>query len=568
MKARIEKIELHEEKGGPRLTPATAEAVECGGLVGDRHCRDINKQISITGADVLEWMDSCEKPGICFEKFGANLVFDRIPDEMLEKGIRLNVGETVIDIQDVHKKCHVEDCKYFDDEQIAGCRLRKYVMYGECISAGNISVGDDVTVLEKRSRTGGRNTGLVLTPKERALEKFMKEVKAAVRPSTESVSSADALGRVAAADARARFSSPHYDSAAMDGIAVRTGDLKGASPESPVFLRPEDFKQVNTGNQIEPPYDAVVMAENVTEMLDDRVCIKSEPAKWENLRRVGENFAEGEVIVHAGHKIMPVDICALIEAGVFELEVYRKPKVAIFPTGDEIVEPEDAIAPDGTLRDGEIIDANSRMFRAMAQEQGAEPHRFPILPDDYDSIKDAVSKAAEDYDVIITNAGTSAGLKDYTVKVLNDLGKVIVHGVAIKPGKPCILAVAGGKPVIGLPGYPVSAYLGFREFVTPVLEYLSGRDDVCRPKKVKAVLTQDVKSGKRQSEYIRVKLGRDESGRLTAEPLGKGSGSSMLLVRGDGWCVAPQLCTEISAGTEVEVELYKPRSSIPALQTR
>ena len=128
----------------------------------------------------------------------------------------------------------------------------------------------------------------------------------------------------------------------------------------------------------EPPYDAVVMAENVTEMLDDRVCIKSEPAKWENLRRVGENFAEGEVIVHAGHKIIPMDICALIEAGVFELEVYRKPKVAIFPTGDEIVEPEDAIAPDGTLRDGEIIDANSRMFRAMALEQGADPHRFPI----------------------------------------------------------------------------------------------------------------------------------------------------------------------------------------------
>ena len=160
MKARIEKIELHEEKGGPRLTPATAEAVECGGLVGDRHCRDINKQISITGADVLEWMDSCEKPGICFEKFGANLVFDRIPDEMLEKGIRLNVGETVIDIQDVHKKCHIEDCKYFDDEQIAGCKLRKYVMYGECISAGNISVGDDVTVLEKRSRTGVQDSCL------------------------------------------------------------------------------------------------------------------------------------------------------------------------------------------------------------------------------------------------------------------------------------------------------------------------------------------------------------------------------------------------------------------------
>ncbi len=566
MKARIERIVLHEEKGGPRLTPQTAEAVECGGLVGDRHCRDINKQISITGAYVLEWMDECEQPGICFEKFGANLIFDTIPDEMLEKGLRLQVGEAVIDIQDVHKKCHVDDCKYFDDEQIAGCKLRKYVMYGECISAGNISVGDEVTMLEKRSSAGGRNTGLTLTPKERALEKFMKEVKAVIKPATEVVSSADALGRVAAAGARARFSSPHYDSAAMDGIAVRSCDLKGASLEKPVILKPEDFKQVNTGNQIESPYDAVIMAENITEMLDDRVCVKQEPAKWENLRRVGENFAEGEVIVRAGHKIMPMDICALIEAGIFEIEVFRKPRVAIFPTGDEIVEPEDAIAPDGTLRDGEIIDANSRMFQAMALEQGAEPHRFPILPDDYDSIKDAVSGAAEDYDVIITNAGTSAGLKDYTVRVLNELGKVVVHGIAMKPGKPCILAMAGGKPVIGLPGYPVAAYLGFKEFVTPVLDYLSGRDVVSEPKKVKAILTQDVRSSKRQSEFIRVKLGRDEYGRLTAEPLGKGSASMMLLVRGDGHCIAPQLCREIHAGTEVEVELYRPEEEIEALR--
>lgn len=565
MKARIEKIELHEEKGAPRIDVQTATAVECGGLVGDRHCRDENKQISITGADVLEWMKQCEKPGICFEKFGANLVFDRIPDEMLEKGLRLQVGETVIDIQDVHKKCHVEDCKYFDDEQIAGCKLRKYVLYGECISAGDISVGDEVTMLEKRSRTGGRNTGLVLTPKERALDKFMKEVRAAIKPSTEFVSSADALGRVAAADARARFSSPHYDSAAMDGIAVRSGDLKGASLESPVFLKPEDFTQVNTGNKIEPPYDAVIMAENITEMLDERVCVKQEPEKYQNLRRVGENFEEGEIIVHAGHKIMPMDLCALIEAGIFEIEVFRRPKVAIFPTGDEIVEPEDAIAPDGTLRDGEIIDANSRMFRAMALEQGAEPHRFPILPDDHDSIKDAVAGAAEEYDVIITNAGTSAGLKDYTVKVLNELGRVIVHGIAMKPGKPCILAIAGGKPVIGLPGYPVAAYLGFKEFVTPVLEYLSGRDAVSRPKKVKAVLTEDVKSSKRQSEFIRVKLGRGEDGRLTAQPTGKGSATAMLLVRGDGHCIAPQLCREIAAGTEVEVELYRPEEEIEAL---
>ena len=566
MKARIEKIELHEEKGGPRLSPQTAEAVECGGLSGDRHCRDLNKQISITGADVLEWMESCEQPGICFEKFGANLVFDSIPDEMLEKGLRLQAGGAVIDIQDVHKKCHVDECKYFDDEQIAGCKLRKYVMYGECISAGKISVGDDVTILEKRSSTGSRNTDLTLTPKERALEKFMKEVRAAIKPTTEIVSSADALGRVAAVGARARFSSPHYDSAAMDGIAVRVQDLKGASLENPVFLKPEEFKQVNTGNQIEPPYDAVIMAENITELLDGRVCVKQEPEKWLNLRRIGENFAEGEIIVQSGHKIMPMDICALIEAGIFEIEVYRRPKVAIFPTGDEIVEPEDAISPDGMLRDGEIIDANSRMFRAMAIEQGSEPHRFPILPDDYESIRDAVSSAAEEYDVIITNAGTSAGLKDYTVRVLNELGKVVVHGIAMKPGKPCILAVAGGRPVIGLPGYPVAAYLGFNEFVKPVLEYLSGHDAASKPKIVKAVLTQDIRSSKRQSEFIRVKLGRDEYGRLTAEPLGKGSASMMLLIRGDGHCIAPQLCKEIPAGTEVDVELYRPEEEIEALK--
>lgn len=565
IKASVRGIELHRVKGEAPVRVDKAYAAECGGLEGDRHCHDENKQISITGADVLEWMSRCATPGICFQKFGANIIFDRIPDEMLQKGVRLQIGGAVIDIQEVHKKCHVDDCVYFDDMSAADCMLRKYVMYGECISAGEISAGDEVSLLEKRSSTAARKTDLVLIPKEKAFARFMDEVRETVRPETETVNTADALGRTAAFDLRAQYSLPHYDSAAMDGIAVRSGALAGASLENPVFINPGDFVHVNTGNPVEPPYDTVVMAENITEMLDGRMCVKQEQESGKHVRRKGENIAEGELIASRGHTLMPADICALIEAGVYRVEVFRRPRVAIFPTGDEIIDPETAAAAGQPPCAGQIVDANSRFFGALTEEYGGVPCRFPILPDDYESIRDAVSGATEDYDVIVTNAGTSAGLKDFTVQVLKDIGRVLVHGVAIKPGKPCILAIAGGRPVIGLPGNPVAAYHGFMEFVKPVLEYMQGRS-ISEPLRVKAVLTRDVSSSKRQSEYIRVRLGRRADGRLTAEPLDKGSSSAILLVRGDGYIIAPQLCTEIKAGTEAEVELYRPAGDISALR--
>jgi putative molybdopterin biosynthesis protein len=196
----------------------------------------------------------------------------------------------------------------------------------------------------------------------------------------------------------------------------------------------------------------------------------------------------------------------------------------------------------------------------MIKEAGGEPHRFSILPDDYETIKKAVSAAAEEYDVIITNAGTSAGLKDFTVHVLNDIGRVLIHGVAVKPGKPCILAFVNDKPVIGLPGYPVSAYIGFENFVVPLLDYMLNHQKKT-DNTVKAVISKRIISGLKYREYIRVKVG-NVGGRLTASPLARGAGAAMSLVKADGFCVVPQESEGLEAGDEVEVTLYRPLNEV------
>ena len=191
----------------------------------------------------------------------------------------------------------------------------------------------------------------------------------------------------------------------------------------------------------------------------------------------------------------------------------------------------------------------TRMFENMVIEAGGIAHRFHVLRDDYDMIRDAVSRAVNEYDMVIVNAGSSAGRDDYTVHVLRVLGTVHVHGVSIKPGKPVILAEVQGKPVIGLPGYPVSAYIGFDTFVRPLIEALSGRYEETR-NTVEAVISRRIVSGLKHKEYVRVKVGR-VGGRLVAAPLARGAGAAMSLVRADGFCVIPLHSEGVEAGDTV-----------------
>jgi putative molybdopterin biosynthesis protein len=304
------------------------------------------------------------------------------------------------------------------------------------------------------------------------------------------------------------------------------------------------------------------MAEDVIEVDDEggnekRVRILEAAAAWQHIRPIGEDIVAGEMILPSRHCVRPIDIGVLLSGGITRIEVYAKPRVAIFPTGSEIVESAASVAADaGALpKEGMIIESNSRMFQAMVNQAGGAAERFAPVPDDYVLLKKNILSAAEKFDMVIINAGSSAGREDFTVHVLRELGEVIVHGVAIKPGKPVILAKVNGKPVIGTPGYPVSAYLSYEIFAAPVLSVLTGRGDGA-PQRVEAVMARRLVSSLKHREYVRVKVGR-VGDKLVASPLARGAGAAMSLVRADGFCVIAQNSEGIEAGEIARVELFR-----------
>ena len=397
---------------------------------------------------------------------------------------------------------------------------------------------------------GERNLYLSNTPVEEALSIYLNALKAFVAPSFETIPVTEALGRITKAAAYARYSSPLFNAAAMDGIAVIAAHTEKASEARPVELvYGEDYLVVDTGDPVNQPYDAVIMAEELTELGDGRVRIFASAAPWEYIRPIGEDIVTGEMILPGRHNIRPIDIGVLLSAGITEVEVFKKPTVAIFPTGSEIIEPTEI------PKEGDILESNSRMFENMVTVEGGLAQRFPPVEDDYEKIKEKVAAAAGDFDIVIVNAGSSAGTEDFTVKVLRELGTVLVHGVAIKPGKPVILAIVNDKPVIGLPGYPVSAYIGFENFVSPVLALYTNREAKKR-ETVEAVVSRRIVSSLKHREYVRVKVGRVGE-KLVASPLARGAGAAMSLVRADGFCVINQNSEGVEAGDTVRVELYR-----------
>jgi len=394
-----------------------------------------------------------------------------------------------------------------------------------------------------------RNLYLSNTPVEEAKQKYMAALAPFLAPQYETVPVIQALGRVTGKAVFARYSSPLYNAAAMDGIAVTSAKTAAARETAPLDLRPgEDYVVVDTGDPIRFPFDAVIMAEDIVET-ENGVRIFASAAPWQHVRPVGEDIVAGEMILPSSHRIRPIDIGVLLSAGILQLEVWRKPRVAIFPTGSEIIEPTEEPG------EGDIIESNSRMFEAMVTEYGGEGHRFPAIPDDYARIRDAVSRALDSHELVIINAGSSAGTEDYTVHVLRELGEVVIHGVAVKPGKPVILAIVRGKPVIGLPGYPVSAYIAFENFVTPVLTALSGKTAE-RANVVEAVSSRRMVSSLKHREYVRVKLGRVD-GKLVAAPLARGAGAAMSLVRADGFGIIEQNVEGVEAGETIRVQLSR-----------
>ncbi len=402
---------------------------------------------------------------------------------------------------------------------------------------------------------GKRNLYLSNTPIDEAIGKYTAALNEVISIKAEDIPVIDSLGRITASPVFARLCSPLYNSSAMDGIAVVAGKTSSASESAPLRMkRGKDFIVVDTGDPIKSPYDAVIMAEYVIEAGEDEVEIIESTAPWQHIRPVGEDIVAGEMILPSFSKIRPVDIGVLLSGGITEISVTHKPRVAIIPTGSEIIEP--GVEPG----EGDIIESNSRMFEAMVKEKGCSAHRLGIVADDRDLLRSTLAAAVEEHDMVIVNAGSSAGTEDFTVHILREMGEVLIHGVAIKPGKPVILAIVSGKPVIGLPGYPVSAYIAFENFVTPILQLFTGAC-VQTPEEVSAVISRRLVSSLKHREYIRVKVGR-VGDKLVASPLARGAGAAMSLVRADGFCIIPQNSEGVEAGEQVKISLYRPLSEI------
>ncbi len=371
----------------------------------------------------------------------------------------------------------------------------------------------------------------------------------------EEINVVDSLGRVTFEAVYAKVSSPNYNAAAMDGILVRASDTIGATESNPKVLEEgKDFIYINTGSPVMDPYDAVIMIEDVIELGGGKVQILKAAHPWQHIRPIGEDIVATEMILPSRHKIRPIDIGALISGGIERVRVYKKPRVGILPTGTEIIENIDQ------LEIGKIIDSNSRVFEALVIEEGGIPNRYRPIEDDYARIKEGVLKGIEENDILLIGAGSSAGTKDYTVHIIEELGEVIVHGVAMKPGKPTILGIIEGKPVIGIPGYPVSSYLVFETFVTPLIwKYIGlkeGKDTF-----VKATISKKVTSSVKNRELVRVNLGYVKD-KLVATPLSSGAGVTMSLVKADGIAIIPQSLEGVEAGSLVDVRLLKPLSEI------
>jgi len=367
-------------------------------------------------------------------------------------------------------------------------------------------------------------------------------------PKTEIIPVSGAAGRITAAPVYARISSPHYNACAMDGIALDAKITFGASETTPVFLLTEQFVQVNTGDPLPDACDAVVMIEDVIED-GEGIKLFEAAAPWQHIRQIGEDMCAGEMLLCSYSKISSAAIGAMIAGGIIEVEVTKRPVVGIIPTGDELV------PPMTDPRAGDILEFNSSIFSSMLREWGAETVTYPIVPDDLTLIRNAIETALTECDAVILNAGSSAGSEDYAAEAIRAAGEVLFHGLAIKPGKPAILGFCGAKPILGVPGYPVSGIIVIEELLRPVIELLGGRVSFGH-EYADAVLSKSVVSALKYMEFVRVRMGYVNN-KLIATPLNRGSGVVTSFMKADGILEVPQDAEGYDSGARVKIRMLR-----------
>ncbi len=396
---------------------------------------------------------------------------------------------------------------------------------------------------------------LTNVPLEQARREYLELLEhQGFEPQTQVIPVYESCGRVTAEAVYAHICAPHYTASAMDGVAVCARDTFGATETTPVTLHPEQFTVLDTGDPVPEGRDAVIMVEDLVKNENGSITIHAAAAPWQHIRQIGEDVCAGEMILPGHMTVTPAAIGAMIAGGVLELRVIRRPVVGIIPTGDEI------IPPCTDPRPGDILEFNGSIFSAMVRQWGAEPVVYPIVPDDFDRIKAMVEKASDQCDMVILNAGSSAGREDFSAQVIRQLGQVLYHGIAIKPGKPAILGCRGKTAILGVPGYPVSGIIVIEQFLKPLIEHWL--KTAAQPEHyAQATLTRPVISGLKYQEFVRVRMGA-VGGRLMASPLSRGSGVVSSFMKADGILEVPQGLEGYEAGEEVTLRLLSPMEKL------
>jgi len=407
---------------------------------------------------------------------------------------------------------------------------------------------------------------LKLIPPHKAVSDFLAAMPE-IEPGISSIKTQEAEGRVVAQLFHAPHPLPPFSRSSVDGYAVRAKDTFGASSSLPAYLtitgEVEMGKQtdlqleqgqaiiVHTGGMIPSGANAVVMLEDTQTIREGEIEIHKAAADGENILHKGEDVAEGEELLNPGTVIRPQEIGGLMAYGYTQVKVYDNPTVGILSSGDEVVPPEIEPSP------GQVRDINSYTLSAMLRQHGAEPRIYGVVPDSFSALKKAVDQAFSENDMTLITAGSSVSARDITADVINTLGKpgVLIHGLALRPGKPTILALAEGKPIIGLPGNPVSAIVSSGLCVLPILRKLRGiKTEIYEPS-VRAVLSQNVPSVSGREDYLPVRL-ETGSERTTAVPVFGRSNLIYTLVRADGLIRIPAAVTGLTGGTKVDVYLF------------
>lgn len=403
-------------------------------------------------------------------------------------------------------------------------------------------------------------------PPGQALAAWWKQVTH--RPAVESVAARAALGRVTAEAVTSPEILPAFRRSSVDGYAVRAADTFGASDTLPAYLRlvgevpmgqraavdvgPAEAALIHTGGMLPDGADAVVMVEHTQPVDANEIEVLRPVAVGENVIQVGEDVTSGDVILPAGHRVQPQDVGALLALGLaHDVPVVRRPRVSLFSTGDELVPPDTR-----DLQIGQIRDINSSTIWALCERAGAEARIHGIVRDQPEALYAALSEALPDADMLVVTAGSSVSVRDMTATTINRLGEpgVLVHGVAARPGKPTILAVVEGKPVIGLPGNPVSALVMFTLFGIPAITRLLGAS-MPRQARIVARLAMNVPSVAGREDYVPVRLvDRDDA--VWAEPVFGKSNLIFTLVGADGLLKVPLNAGGLYEGATGEVVLF------------